>query len=40
LVPVYDWRPLLGLELKDDLFPHIYGGLRQRKIPVTSLHVS
>ncbi|XP_076061279.1 ionotropic receptor 93a-like [Oratosquilla oratoria] len=38
LLNVATWQPLTGLELKDDLFPHVTGGFRRRVIPVTSVH--
>ena len=34
------WEPTQGLHLKDDLFPHVYGGLRKRLITVTAVNVS
>ena len=36
---VGSWAVNLGLDLKDDLFPHVTGGLRGRVIPVASLEV-
>ena len=33
------WEPTQGLDLKDDLFPHVTGGLRNRRILVTSIDV-
>ena len=33
------WTPA-GLYLKDDLFPHVKGNFRKRRIPVASVHVS
>ncbi|XP_047486802.1 LOW QUALITY PROTEIN: ionotropic receptor 93a-like [Penaeus chinensis] len=38
LLNVADWRPMTGLSLLDDLFPHVTGGFRGRTIPVTSVH--
>ncbi|XP_063599998.1 ionotropic receptor 93a-like [Penaeus indicus] len=38
LLNVADWRPMTGLSLMDDLFPHVTGGFRGRTIPVTSVH--
>ena len=37
---VGNWQPRFGLGLKDDLFPHVKGGLRGRTIEVTSVDVS
>ena len=34
------WEPTQGLHLKDDLFPHVHGGLRKRLITVTAVNVS
>ena len=39
-VDVGVWEPLQGLVLKDDLFPHITGGLRGRVLTVASFDVS
>jgi len=33
------WRPVLGVEAKDHLFPHVTGGLRGRTIYVSGTHV-
>ena len=37
---VGSWEPTQGLALKDDLFPHVNGGLRGRNIVVNSIDVS
>ncbi|XP_066943243.1 ionotropic receptor 93a-like [Macrobrachium rosenbergii] len=37
LLKVADWKPLTGLTLFDDLFPHVTGGFRGRIIPVASV---
>ena len=34
------WRPVQGLQLYDDLFPHVSGGLRGRTVTVGAIHVS
>ena len=34
------WEPTQGLSLKDDLLPHVTGGLRQRRIKVIATDVS
>ena len=39
-VEVGSWEPMQGLVLKDDLFPHITGGLRGRVLTVASMDVS
>ena len=39
-VDVGSWEPMQGLVLKDDLFPHITGGLRGRVLTVASMDVS
>ena len=36
---VGSWTISLGLNMKDDLFPHITGGMRGRRIMVASLEV-
>jgi hypothetical protein len=36
---VGSWIISRGLDLKDDLFPHVTGGFRGRMIPVASLEV-
>ena len=33
------WEPTQGLSLTDDLFPHVTGGLRNRRIRVTATDV-
>ena len=40
VVEVGLWEPKLGLQLYDDLFPHVNGGLRGRELTVASNHVS
>ena len=40
VVEVGLWEPKLGLQLFDDLFPHVSGGLRGRQLTVASNHVS
>ena len=40
LLQVADWKPMPGLALFDDLFPHVTGGFRGREIRITSLNVS
>ncbi|XP_068230877.1 ionotropic receptor 93a-like [Palaemon carinicauda] len=37
LLKVADWKPLTGLTLHDDLFPHVTGAFRGRVIPVASV---
>ena len=37
---VATWSPVLGLAVKDDLFPHVAGGLRGRRVKITSIEVS
>ena len=37
---VGEWEPTQGLSLVDDLFPHVTGGLRKRRIRVTATDVS
>lgn len=34
------WRPVQGLQLYDDLFPHVSGGLRGRTVTVGAIDVS
>ena len=34
------WEPTQGLLLQDDIFPHVTGGLRNRRIVVTATDVS
>lgn len=34
---VGSWRPMQGLRLKDDLFPHVTGGFRGREITVSAV---
>ena len=36
---VATWSPVLGLDVKDDLFPHVAGGLRGRRVKITSIEV-
>ena len=36
---VGSWIISRGLDLRDDLFPHVTGGFRGRMIPVASLEV-
>lgn len=33
------WSPVLGFAVKDDLFPHVSGGLRGRRVTITSIEV-
>ena len=33
------WRPVQGTLYKDDLFPHVTGGLRGRAVTITSIDV-
>ncbi len=33
------WRPVLGLANRDDLLPHVTGGMRGRTIAVASTNV-
>ena len=40
IVDVGMWEPMQGLVLKDDLFPHVTGGLRGRVLTVASFDVS
>ncbi|CAG7834892.1 unnamed protein product [Allacma fusca] len=35
---VGDWQTFKGLRLNDDVFPHIVGGFRGRKIKIASMH--
>ena len=39
VVEVGTWEPMQGLVLKDDLFPHVTGGLRGRVLTVASMDV-
>lgn len=39
VVDVGNWEPMQGLVLKDDLFPHVTGGLRGRVLTVASIDV-
>ena len=34
------WSPVLGFQIKDDIFPHISGGLRGRRVSITSIEVT
>ena len=34
------WSPALGFHIKDDIFPHISGGLRGRRVSITSVEVT
>ena len=36
---VGSWEPTQGLTLRDNLFPHVTGGLRGRNIIVTAIEV-
>lgn len=36
---VGSWEPSTGIFRKDDIFPHVTGGLRGRKVSVASAHV-
>ena len=36
---VGSWTTSVGLDMKDDLFPHVTGGMRGRRIMVASLEV-
>ena len=40
LLDVGRWLPGTGLQIDDDLFPHVTGGFRGRTIPIMSLEVS
>ena len=40
LIQAARWTPLVGLDAYDSFFPHVTGGLRGRKIKVTSVDVS
>jgi hypothetical protein len=33
------WSTVQGFEIKDDLFPHVSGGLRSRTITISSIEV-
>ena len=33
------WDTVLGFAIKDDLFPHVSGGLRGRRVTITSIEV-
>jgi ionotropic glutamate receptor len=39
MIDVGGWEPMQGLMLKDDLFPHVTGGLRGRVFKVASINV-
>ncbi len=39
-IDVGSWEPMQGLMLMDDLFPHVTGGFRGRRLKVASIHVS
>ncbi len=34
------WTPVTGINNKDDLFPHVTGGMRGRMMKVSAIHVS
>ena len=33
------WNIVLGFAIKDDIFPHVSGGLRGRRVTITSIDV-
>ena len=40
MVDVGNWEPMQGLTLRDDLFPHVTGGLRGRVLTVAAIDVN